>query len=221
MEVKILKNINESNDNYAKQNREYFKKNNMFTINVMGSPGAGKTAFIETILSKNDNKFKYAVIEGDLSTTNDSERIAKYNVPAIQINTLEASSVCHLNASMVNRCLNQEDVSGADVLIVENVGNLVCPASYSLGEDINVVVLSVTEGEDKPVKYPKIFNVADVVIINKVDLAKHLDTNMTEIKENIKKVSPNATVIEFSNRSKIGVDEWITLLDSRIKDKRK
>jgi hydrogenase nickel incorporation protein HypB len=220
MEVKVLKNINESNDSYAKMNKDYFNKNNIFTINIMGSPGAGKTAVIETILKKNDNKYKYAVIEGDLSTTNDSERIAKFGIPAIQINTLEATSVCHLHANMVNRCINQEDFSDRDVLIIENVGNLVCPSYYSLGEDISVVVLSITEGEDKPVKYPKIFNVADVVIINKVDLVPHLDTDMKAIYDNIKKVAPQAKIIEFSNKTEKGVKEWVKLLEENIKEKK-
>ncbi len=221
MEVKVLKNINESNDSYAKMNREYFNNNNIYTINIMGSPGAGKTALIETILKNNNNKMKYAVIEGDLSTTNDSERIAKFNVPAVQINTLEATSVCHLHANMINRCINQENFSDRDVLIIENVGNLVCPSYYSLGEDINIVVLSVTEGEDKPVKYPKIFSVADVVIINKVDLVPHLETDMNTIYKNIKTVAPNAKIIEFSNKTDKGVDEWVKLLEENIKAKKK
>ncbi|MFW5799297.1 MAG: hydrogenase nickel incorporation protein HypB [Spirochaetota bacterium] len=216
MEVKILKNINESNETYADKNREYFDKNGIFTINIMGSPGAGKTAFIEKTLQNNKDKLKYAVIEGDLSTTNDTERIARHNVPAIQINTLEATSVCHLHASMIHNCLQQEDFSKSDVLIIENVGNLVCPSYYTLGEDIRVVVLSVTEGEDKPIKYPKIFNVADVVIVNKVDLAPHLETNMEEIYKNIKQVSPEAKIIEFSNKNEDGVLEWYKYLNEKI-----
>lgn len=217
MEVKILKNINYTNDEFANKNKEYFKKNNIFTINIMGSPGAGKTAFIECILKKDSQKHKYHVIEGDLSTTNDSERITKYNVPSTQINTLDATSTCHLHAGMINNCIEQSDINNIDYLIIENVGNLVCPSYYSLGEDIRVVVLSVTEGEDKPLKYPPIFNVADVVIINKVDLVQYLETDMKKIYENIKKVSPDAEIIEFSNREDKGIELWNNYINKIIK----
>jgi hydrogenase nickel incorporation protein HypB len=219
MEIKILKNVNESNDTYAQRNRDYFKNNSIFAINIMGSPGAGKTAFIETTIKNNKDNIEYAVIEGDLATTNDSERIAKHNVPAIQINTLEATSVCHLHASMVTNCLSQEKLENKDVIIIENVGNLVCPSYYSLGEDIRVVVLSVTEGEDKPIKYPKIFNVADVVIINKVDLVPHLGTDMKAIYDNIKQVAPKSEIIEFSFKDGKGVDRWYEYLNKRLKQK--
>ena len=219
MEIKILKNVNESNDTYAQRNRDYFKNNSIFAINIMGSPGAGKTAFIETTIKNNKDNIEYAVIEGDLATTNDSERIAKHNVPAIQINTLEATSVCHLHASMVTNCLSQEKLENKDVIIIENVGNLVCPSYYSLGEDIRVVVLSVTEGEDKPIKYPKIFNVADVVIINKVDLVPHLGTDMKAIYDNIKQVAPKSEIIEFSFKEGKGVDRWYEYLNKRLKQK--
>lgn len=220
MEVKILKNVNESNETYAQKNREYFKDNKIFAVNIMGSPGAGKTAFIETTIKNNNENIKYAVIEGDLATTNDSQRIAQHNVPAIQINTLEATSVCHLHASMVTNSLAQEKLDDKDVIIIENVGNLVCPSYYSLGEDIRVVVLSVTEGEDKPIKYPKIFNVADVVIINKVDLVPHLDTDMKAIYDNIKQVAPKAEIIEFSFKDGKGVDKWYDYLNKKIKSKK-
>lgn len=212
MEIKILKNINDSNDAIAKKNKEYFNKNNIYAINIMGSPGAGKTAFIETMLKHNKNNLNFAVIEGDLATTNDSERIAKYNVPAVQINTLEATSVCHLHANMVHHCLKQENFKDMDILIIENVGNLVCPSYYSLGEDIRVVVLSVTEGEDKPIKYPKIFNIADIIIISKVDLIPHLDINMKEIYSNLEKVSPNAKIIEFTKNDNLGIQKWYELI---------
>jgi hydrogenase nickel incorporation protein HypB len=182
----------------------------------MGSPGAGKTSFIETIL-KHNKKLKYAVIEGDLATTNDSERIAKYNVPAIQINTLEASSTCHLHANMINSCIMQENFDDRDIIIIENVGNLVCPSYYPLGEDIKMVVLSVAEGEDKPLKYPTIFNVADVVIINKVDLAPYLETDMKAIYDNIRTVSPKAKVIEFSCKTDKGIQEWESLISEKMK----
>ena len=172
VERKILKKNNE----FAAENRELFKKNNIYVINLLSSPGSGKTTLLEKTLNSINTIYKTAVIEGDVQTDNDAQRIAKCNVPVVQIVT---NGGCHLEAKLVQNALDNFNLSELDMLIIENVGNLVCPAEFDIGEDARVVILSVTEGEDKPLKYPLMFRECDVAILNKTDLLPYLDFDMT------------------------------------------
>ncbi len=171
MQVKVMKNILRANDMLAEEIREILKQNNVRMFNVLGSPGAGKTAVLEAILPKLQSLGKrVAVIEGDCATSNDADRIAVFNVPVIQINT---GSGCHLDANMIRKAAGEFDLSQLDIIFIENVGNLVCPASFDLGEEAKIAVISVTEGDDKPLKYPRIFNESQLVVLNKIDLVPY------------------------------------------------
>lgn len=216
MEVKILEDVMLANDQIAKGNKELFSEKNMFVINLMSSPGSGKTTLLEKTFNMSDLKF--GVIEGDVKTSLDGDRIAKHNVPVVQIHTELFGGACHLDANMVKKAWNafpqKDDV---DVLFIENIGNLVCPAGRSLGEDKNVVVLSVTEGEDKPAKYPLIFRLAHVLIINKIDLLPHLDIDVNEIIKNAKAINPSVEIIEVSAKTGEGMDKWVEWLKKSVK----
>ncbi len=213
MEVKILQNIMESNDIIAQDNKKVFNDKNIFTINLMSSPGSGKTALLEKTFELAGKEIKFGVIEGDVETALDGGRIAKHGVPVIQIRTELFGGACHLDANMVKKAWEafpaQNDV---EILIIENVGNLVCPAGTSLGEDKNVVVLSVTEGEDKPAKYPLIFRLAHVLIINKTDLLPYLDIDIELIKKAALEINPQLIILETSAKTGEGIENWISLL---------
>ena len=170
MEIKVIKNILGENDRYAAENRALFQAKGVFVVNFMGSPGAGKTSVLEKTMERMRGELSMAVIEGDLFTSKDAERIDRHGVPVIQINT---AGGCHLDANMVQKTVREMDLSALDLLVVENVGNLVCPAEFALGEDARAVVLSVTEGDDKPMKYPLMFKESEIALINKIDLAPY------------------------------------------------
>ena len=167
MEIKIVKNILEANEIIASQNRELFAEKGIYVINLMGSPGAGKTTLLERTVSHLKDRQRIAVIEGDIATSRDSERIAAHAIPTVQINT---GAACHLDGNMVRGGLKELDLDHTDLLIVENVGNLVCPAEFKIGENDKVMIISVTEGDDKPLKYPLMFQVSSVLLLNKIDL---------------------------------------------------
>jgi len=198
------------NDSMAAHNREHFLERGIFTVNVMGSPGSGKTAVLEATARAFDDARRFAALAGDLATDNDAARLRRAGMRAGAIETVQA---CHLDAEMVHHELHHFDLDGVDYLFIENVGNLVCPAVYDLGQRANVVVLSVTEGEDKPLKYPTMFAKADLVLLTKGDLLPHLPSvNVSAILDALARVMPNPRVIAISPLTGQGVSDWITWL---------
>ena len=213
MKVEVMKNILGENDKIADENRKLFKEKNIFVINLMGSPGSGKTSLLELTLAKLKDKIKIAVIEGDLFTAKDAERIEQHDVPVIQINT---AGGCHLDAAMVKRAIQSLDLDTLDLIIVENVGNLVCPAEFDVGEEVKVVVLSITEGDDKPMKYPLIFKESAVAILNKVDILKFCNFNIESAREDLTTLHPDIKIIETSCTTGEGLDAWYEWIRSKI-----
>src|ERR1035437_8319861 len=203
--VEVRRAILEKDDRLAERNRGFFRARGLLVLNFLSSPGSGKTTFIRESVRKLGPELKTGVIVGDLATDNDAHRLRESGAPVVQITT---GTVCHLEAEMVGRALKQLDLTGLNLLIIENVGNLVCPASYDLGEDLRVVLLSVTEGEDKPLKYPPMFQSADVVLISKIDLAQACGYDRDTALANIRRVAPNARVIETSAKTGQGLDAW-------------
>lgn len=221
MEVKVLQDILKVNDSIAIENSKKFASRQIFSINMMSSPGSGKTSILEVTMKHLAGKRKAAVIEGDIRTTVDSERLIKYNIPVVQINTDLFGGTCHLDANMVGKAFDSLPEESIDVLFVENVGNLVCPAGYKLGTDKNVIVLSTTEGEDKPLKYPLIFRVADLLLINKIDLIKHLDFDIKKLDGAVRDINPNLHIIPLSAKTEEGISDWIQWLDHEILNKKR
>ncbi|MBF0100295.1 MAG: hydrogenase nickel incorporation protein HypB [Desulfobacterales bacterium] len=217
MEVKVLRKVLDVNDTIAEQNRHYFEKKGVFVLNVMSAPGAGKTTILEKTLTSLMPKIKCAVIVGDICTTNDADRLSKSGVPVIQINTDQFGGDCHLAAHVIQRAASEIQLDGIDLLIIENIGNLVCPAEFDIGEHKRVVVLSVTEGEDKPVKYPLMFRVCHTALINKIDLLPYLDADIQLLRNNIAQINPEINQIELSAKTGIGFKEWITWIEDQIK----
>jgi hydrogenase nickel incorporation protein HypB len=211
--VVIERKILERNDSSAKKIREKLKEKGIFSLNFMSSPGAGKTTTIEQTIKALKDKYKISFIDGDLETDRDAERIKALGIDTVQINT---SGACHLDANMVLKALDKVSLD-CDILIIENVGNLVCPATFDVGCDKNVVILSVPEGDDKVKKYPVMFNVADVILINKIDLADFMDFDKEKVKKEIKETSPKAKVFEISAKTGYGFDDWINFLSDMVK----
>ena len=209
VERKILK----KNDEIASENREIFSKNNIYTLNLLSSPGSGKTTLLEKTLSLLNKSLNVAVVEGDVQTDNDAQRIAVLNVPVVQIVT---NGGCHLEAKLVQSAFQSFDIKNLDLLIIENVGNLVCPASYDLGENKKVVLLSTTEGDDKPLKYPSMFRVSDVMIINKIDLLEYVDFSVESVKKNALSINPELKIFEISCTTGEGIEDWIKWLKNEI-----
>ena len=203
-----------ANEQVAEENKSFFKKHGIFTANLMSAPGAGKTTLLEQTINKIKDRFKVAVIEGDLQTNIDADRIKALGVPSHQIVT---GTVCHLDARMVHNVLHDFDLHGINLLFIENVGNLVCPAEFNLGEDIKVMVFSAVEGAEKPKKYPIMFHEANVVVINKIDLVPYSGVSLEELERNVKEVNPNVTIFPVSCRTGEGIDAWIEWLLDKIK----
>lgn len=205
--VEVLKGLLDANDHQAAHNREHFERHNVLAVNLMSSPGAGKTALLEATIEALGDELRVAVVEGDLETENDAERIRRKGVPAVQIST---GSACHLDAHMVHTALHDLDLDGLDVVFIENVGNLVCPASFDLGQHLNVTLLSTPEGHDKPSKYPVMFRAADLVVITKADLLQVLDDFDPEYATScLRQLASQAPVLEISARSGAGIVEWV------------
>lgn len=216
-QVTVMEDILGKNDRIAAENQALFAEKKIFVLNLMGSPGSGKTSLLEQTMAKMKDKVNMAVIEGDLFTSKDADRIAKHDVPVIQINT---SGGCHLDAPMVQNVLPQLDLDNLDLLVVENVGNLVCPAEFAVGEDMKAVVLSITEGDDKPMKYPLIFKESSIAMLNKVDILPYCNFDMESAKEDITTLHPDIKVIELACTTGQGVDEWCEWLMERIQEKK-
>ncbi len=210
--VSVRQAILAKNDRLAERNRGYFKAKGLLVLNVLSSPGSGKTAFIERTVADLGDRLRVGVIAGDLETDNDAKRLRARGVPTVQITT---GNVCHLEAEMVARAMEKMPLDSLDVLVIENVGNLVCPASYDLGEDVRVVLLSVTEGEDKPLKYPVMFRTAQVVVVNKMDIAGPVGFDRDTAVRNIRRVAPEATILEVSARTGQGMAQWYAYLEER------
>ncbi|MGC9367276.1 MAG: hydrogenase nickel incorporation protein HypB [bacterium] len=215
MEIKVMQKILNENDQIAQQNRKELEKQGIVLINLMSSPGSGKTSLIENTVKSLDHKI--SVIEGDIQTTLDAERIAKLGIETYQINTGPFGGDCHLEAAWIKNALGEMGTEETDLIFVENIGNLVCPAEFDIGAHHNVLVLSVTEGEDKPLKYPLAFRNSSVCLISKIDLLPYLDIDMDKIKSNISKVNPQAKIIEISNKTGEGLENWYEFLISQIK----
>lgn len=218
--IPVRQGILAKNDRIAEQNRDFFRDRGVLTLNLLSSPGAGKTALIEHMaqdLPQLDRLCKMSVIVGDLATDNDAQRLRKAGTTAIQITT---GTACHLEAEMVAQAMQQLDWEGLNLLVIENVGNLVCPASYDLGETIRVVVLSVTEGEDKPLKYPTMFKTADVVLISKVDVTDAVGCDLDLAIDNIRRVAPQAQIFQVSARTGSGLDDWYRYLKQAMPETR-
>jgi hydrogenase nickel incorporation protein HypB len=207
--VTIERKVLEKNDAFAAMNRDALVRQGVFTINMVSSPGAGKTTLLERTIAHLDGALRLAVVEGDVQTDLDAQRVAKYGVPVVQIVT---NGGCHLEARLVQDALSRLDLSTTDVLVIENVGNLVCPANFDLGEDLKVVVLSVTEGDDKPLKYPAMFQRASVLIINKIDLVPYVDADVSAIRRHARLANPDLQIFETSCRSGEGIAEWAAWL---------
>jgi len=212
--VEILTGLLDANDHQAAHNRQHFAEHGVLAVNLMSSPGAGKTALLEATIEAAKDKLKIAVIEGDLETENDAERIRAKGIPAIQIST---GSACHLDAQMVHDALHDLDLEGIDILFIENVGNLVCPASFDLGQHFNVALLSTPEGHDKPAKYPVMFRAADLVLITKSDLLPVLDDfDPAEALRCLRQLASSAPMLNLSAKTGDGMQAWLDWTEEAI-----
>lgn len=203
--VELREAILGKNDRIAERNRGFFRARGLLTLNVLSSPGSGKTTFLRETIRLLPKDLKAGIVVGDLATDNDAVSLRQSGAPVVQITT---GTVCHLEAEMVSRAVQRLDLKDLNLLVIENVGNLVCPASYDLGEDLRVVLLSVTEGEDKPLKYPPMFQAANVVIISKIDLAQACGFDREAVLTNIQRITPRARVFEVSAKTGQGMDAW-------------
>ena len=216
--VSVLHNLLHENDHTAEHNRQHFDQHGVLAVNLMSSPGAGKTALLEATIKllgeAPEGGWRIAVIEGDLETENDAERIRRHGVEAIQIAT---GSACHLDAHMIHQALHNLDLSLYDILFIENVGNLVCPASFDLGQHVNVTLLSVPEGDDKPAKYPVMFRTSDIVLVSKCDLLPVLDDfSVDRAKKYLRDIACASPVIELSSKDGSGMQQWSQWLDESL-----
>lgn len=221
MEIKVVRKVLDVNDTMAQQNRNLFAGKKVFVLNVMSSPGSGKTTTLVKTIKRLLPDIKCAVIVGDICSTLDADRLSVTGVPVVQVNTDEFGGDCHLAAHVIENAAGSIDLDSTDLLIVENVGNLVCPAEFDIGEDARVVVLSVTEGEDKPIKYPLMFRVCDAALLNKIDLLPHLEYDRNAVVKNILQIHPGMSLFEISAQTEEGFDPWIMWLKEKVKKKLK
>lgn len=216
MKIKVLKDILSANEQLAERNRQLLDSQGVFAVNLMSSPGAGKTSLILETIKKLKGKIKLGVIEGDVSSSLDAERIGKENVPVLQINT---GGGCHLDANMAHNALSNMPLQDIELLIIENVGNLICPAEFALGEHKKVVISSVSEGDDKPLKYPLMFHKADIVLTNKIDLLPYLNFDIQAFSRAIKGINEKVEIIPISCVTGEGIEEWASWLLSQMKQR--
>jgi len=214
LRIAVVKNILDANSKIARENRTLFESNGLAVINLMSSPGAGKTTLLEQMGNHFQGRLSIGVIEGDIQTTLDAERVAAAGLQAVQI---ETDGACHLDANMIQNALADLDLSSLDLLVVENVGNLVCPAEFDVGENHKVMMLSVTEGDDKPLKYPLMFKESRVLLISKVDLLPHLRCDVEKIKQAARSINPALEIFEISSYSGQGLDDWHNWVQGQVK----
>ena len=220
MTVKVIKvgeDILTANEDQARANRNRLDRQSVFTINIMSSPGAGKTSLILSTISRLKEKFSIAVIEGDVASSVDADKVNELGIPAVQINT---AGGCHLDANMVESALDNLPLENTDLLFIENVGNLICPNAFALGEDRRVMISSLPEGDDKPIKYPAMFADSDVVLLNKTDLQPHLDFNMDAFKKTVTGLNPKVKLFPVSCKTGEGMEVWFSWLESEVKTKK-
>ncbi|MGD8226776.1 MAG: hydrogenase nickel incorporation protein HypB [Desulfobacteraceae bacterium] len=216
MKISVVRDILEANDRIAQQNRDLFDENKLLVINLMSSPGAGKTSLLERSISALKKDLRIGVIEGDIQSSQDAERIAQTGIPVVQINT---GGACHLDGNMIRDTFGEFSFKDLDLLVVENVGNLVCPAEFKVGEDFKAMILSVTEGDDKPAKYPLMFHESSVLLINKIDLLPYVDCSVERIRDEALKINPDLAVFEISCKTGEGLEGWYNWIRERAKDK--
>ncbi len=217
MKISVVKNILEANERIAQQNRQLFDQKGVVVMNLMSSPGAGKTSLLERTIEGLKDEVKMGVIEGDIQSSKDAERIAGKGIPVVQINT---GGACHLDGNMIRDTFDQFDFDQLDLLMVENVGNLVCPAEFHVGEDFKAMILSVTEGDDKPSKYPLMFRESKVLLINKIDLLPHVDCSVERIREEALRINPHLEIFEVSCKSGEGLEAWFQWLKEFVAQRR-
>ncbi|QCQ23451.1 hydrogenase nickel incorporation protein HypB [Desulfoglaeba alkanexedens] len=215
MKVPVVRNILEVNERLAATNRRRFDDAGILALNLMSSPGAGKTSLLERTIEALSARYGLAVIEGDIQSSCDAERIHGKGAQAVQINT---DGACHLDGNMIQTALDALALDGVDLLVVENVGNLVCPAEFNLGEHYKVMILSVAEGDDKPLKYPLMFRQSAVLLINKIDLLPYVDCDVAKIRERARQLNPDQEVFEVSCRTGEGLEAWFAWLEARIRE---
>jgi len=213
VKVKVVTQILEANDRIAEENRKIFDKSGVYVINIMSAPGAGKTSLIEKTI-KETAKMKMGVIEGDIAGSDDAKRIKNLGIPVVQINT---GGACHLDANMIREVIEDFPLKGLDLLIIENVGNLVCPAEFKVGEDIKVMLLSITEGDDKPLKYPLMFQESSALVLNKIPETSNTNADVEKIKKNSLSLNPKLKIFEVSCKTGEGISKWVKWLQSLIK----
>lgn len=213
MKVTVVKKVLDANNRIAEDNRKLFDENKIFVINLMSSPGAGKTSLVERTITALRDKYSIAVIEGDIQDTYDADRIAKLDIPVVQINT---GGACHIDGNMIRETFPSFDFGKIDLLIVENVGNLVCPAEFKVGENIKVMLLSTPEGADKPAKYPLMFQESSALLINKMDLMAYVDFDLEKARRDSLALNRNLNIFEVSCKTGAGLDDWIAWLDLQI-----
>ncbi len=217
MEIPVVRNVLEANDKIADELRVLFKEKNILVLNLISSPGAGKTSILERTLTDLRSELRMAVIEGDLQTSNDARRVAATGAKAVQINT---DGGCHLNGNMILEALKSLDMDEIDILFIENVGNLVCPVEFDCGEDAKVALLSVTEGDDKPEKYPLLFNLAQAMVLNKIDLLPYVDFDVARARDFSTRLNKDLPIFEVSCRTQEGLEGWYQWLRDSLQAKR-
>jgi hydrogenase nickel incorporation protein HypB len=205
MKVKVVTRILEANDRIAEENRKRFQDAGVYVVNLMGAPGAGKTTLLERTIRALKPRLKVGVIEGDIVGSDDAERIGALDVPVVQINT---GGACHLDANMISEVLPELPLKDLDMLIIENVGNLVCPAEFKVGENIKMMVLSIAEGHDKPLKYPLMFQESSALVLNKIDLLPYMNTDMNKVRNDSLALNPKLKIFEVSCATGAGIDAW-------------
>lgn len=213
MEIKVLRDILSANDQRAKENRTLLDRHGILAINITASPGAGKTSLILETIRKLKTKTRIGVVEGDVSSSVDAETVGKEGIPVIQINT---GGACHLDATMLSNAFDNLPLQEIELLFIENVGNLICPASFALGEDRNVLIASVPEGDDKPYKYPVMFSKAHLVVLNKIDLLPHVDFDLQAFTTAVTGLNERVQIFEVSCKTGQGIDQWISWLENHL-----
>jgi hydrogenase nickel incorporation protein HypB len=217
MQIKIMQNVLQANEKKAAEIRTLLQQKKIFMLNLISSPGSGKTTLLEKTLPLLKEKYKVAVIEGDVETDKDARRLEKYGVPIALINT---NGACHLESVSIEKAFSALSMDNLDLIFVENVGNLVCPAEFDIGEDVKIAILSTPEGDDKPMKYPLLFREATLVILNKTDLLEYVDFSLPSFYADIKKLKSDLPVIEIACKTNAGIDKWIEWLEAQIAKKK-